>query len=61
MEQSLFAKTSEYKRLRAGADTPGPAAPFGLPPASRAQLLAVLAQNTCRPLCGHCRSGVSGA
>ena len=26
MEQALFAKTGEYKRLLAGADTPGTAA-----------------------------------
>ena len=51
MEQSLFAKTSEYKRLLTGANTPGTAALFGLPPAGRAQLLAALAKDTGRPLC----------
>ena len=51
MEQALFAKTGEYKRLLAGADTPGTAALFGLPPAGRAQMLAALARDTGRPLC----------
>lgn len=36
--------TTEYKKLAAALETPGPAALFGLPPAGRAQLLALLAQ-----------------
>lgn len=51
MQQALFARTTEYKRLRAAADTLGTAALFGLPPAGRAQLLAVLAKDTGRSLC----------
>ena len=51
MLQEVLKRTSEYTRLRAALDTPGAAALFGLPPAGRAQLLALLAQETGAPVC----------
>ena len=51
MLQDILKRTSEYTRLHAALDTPGAAALFGLPPAGRAQLLALLARDAGKPVC----------
>ena len=51
MLQDILKRTSEYARLHAALDTPGAAALFGLPPAGRAQLLALLARDAGKPVC----------
>ena len=51
MLDALLKRTEEYQKLASSLASPGPAALFGLPPAGRAQLYAVLAKELGRPLC----------
>ena len=46
----VLKTTAEYKKLKSHLAVKGPAALFGLPPAGRAQMLALLAQDSHRPL-----------
>ena len=51
MLEHLLKATNEYKRLAAALEQPGASALFGMPPAGRAQMLALLAKDSGRPLC----------
>ena len=46
----ILKSTAEYKKLKSHLAVKGPAALFGLPPAGRAQMLALLASESHRPL-----------
>ena len=46
----ILKSTAEYKKLKSHLAVTGPAALFGLPPAGRAQMLALLAAESRRPL-----------
>ena len=51
MYESLLKNTAEYQKISASLTAPGPAALFGLPPAGRALLYAVLQKDLGRVLC----------
>ena len=51
MYESLLKNTAEYQKISASLAAPGPAALFGLPPAGRALLYAVLQKDLGRVLC----------
>ena len=51
MYEALLKQTPEYQKIAASLSAPGPAALFGLPPAGRALLYALLARDLGRPLC----------
>ena len=47
----MLKQTPEYQKIAASLASPGPAALFGLPPAGRALVYALLARDLGRPLC----------
>ena len=51
MYEALLKQTAEYQKIAASLASPGPAALFGLPPAGRALVYALLARDLGRPLC----------
>ena len=51
MYEALLKQTAEYQKIAASLAAPGPAALFGLPPAGRALVYALLARDLGRPLC----------
>ena len=51
MYEAMLKQTPEYQKIAASLASPGPAALFGLPPAGRALVYALLARDLGRPLC----------
>ena len=51
MYEALLKQTAEYQKIAASLASPGPAALFGLPPAGRALVYALLARDLEHPLC----------
>ena len=51
MYEALLKQTPEYQKISASLATPGPAALFGLPPAGRVLVYALLARDLGRPVC----------
>ena len=51
MYEALLKQTPEYQKISASLTTPGPAALFGLPPAGRVLVYALLARDLGRPVC----------
>ena len=51
MYEALLKQTAEYQKIAASLASPGPAALFGLPPAGRALVSALLARDLEHPLC----------
>ena len=51
MYEALLKKTPEYQKIAASLASPGPAALFGLPPAGRVLVYALLARDLGHPLC----------
>ena len=51
MYEALLKQTAEYQKIAASLASPGPAALFGLPPAGRVLVYALLARDLGHPLC----------
>ena len=51
MYEALLKQTAEYQKISASLASPGPAALFGLPPAGRVLVYALLARDLGHPLC----------
>ena len=51
MYEALLKQTPEYQKIAASLASPGPAALFGLPPAGRVLVYALLARDLGHPLC----------